>query len=149
VTQRESLDLTDLPTADHPADPLPEPRCGATTRAGQSCRNRPLDGLAYCRIHAPLAGASSAVPAEAFELNGGSAEELPIASTTPVERARAAAVDAVEELEVEVRNQPGSQSEERDVAADALRLIRENLMRMAPEPLQQAARLIRENLSSD
>jgi 1-acyl-sn-glycerol-3-phosphate acyltransferase len=149
VTQRESLESIDLPIAEHPADPLPEPRCGATTRAGQPCRNRPLEGLAYCRIHAPMAGASSAVPAEAFELNGSSAEELPIADTTPAERARAAAIDAVEELEVEVRNQPGSQTEERDVAADALRLIRENLMRMAPEPLQQAARLIRENLSSD
>jgi hypothetical protein len=142
VTQRESLESIDLPIAEHPADPLPEPRCGATTRAGQPCRNRPLEGLAYCRIHAPMAGASSAVPAEAFELNGNSAEELPIADTTPAERVRAA-IDAVEELEVEVRNQPGSQTEERDVAADALRLIRENLMRMAPEPLQQAARLIR------
>jgi 1-acyl-sn-glycerol-3-phosphate acyltransferase len=149
VTQRESLESTDFPGPKHPADPLPEPRCKATTRSGKPCRNRPLEGQAYCHIHASLAGAGSAVPAEAFQLNSDSAEELPIADTAPAERARAAVIDVVEELEVEVRNQPGDQVEERDLAADALRLIRENLMRMAPERLQQAARLIRENLSSD
>jgi 1-acyl-sn-glycerol-3-phosphate acyltransferase len=149
VTQRDSLEPTGLPIAEHPADPLPEPRCNATTRGGQPCRNRPLDGMPYCRVHASLAGASSATPAEAFHLNGGSAGDLPPAEAAPAERARSAAIDAIEELEVEIRNQAGDQTEERDVAADALRLIRENLMRMAPEPLQQAARLIRENLSSD
>ncbi|HET9221001.1 MAG TPA: lysophospholipid acyltransferase family protein [Roseiflexaceae bacterium] len=149
MTQRDSLESTDLPNDQHHADPLPEPLCRATTLAGEPCRNRPLEGQPYCRIHAPLAGASSAISAEAFELNGDSAEELPIAEATPAERARAAAIDAVEELEVEVRNQLGDQSDERDLATDALRLIRENLALMAPEPLQQAARLIRENLTSD
>jgi 1-acyl-sn-glycerol-3-phosphate acyltransferase len=147
VTQRESLEPTEHAT--NRAGMLPELRCKAITRSGQPCRNRPVEGQAYCHVHAPLAGASSAVPAEAFQLNGESAEELLVVNNTPAERARDAVIDVVEELEVEVRNQPGGQSEERDIAADALRLIRENLMRMAPEPFQQAARLIRENLSSD
>jgi 1-acyl-sn-glycerol-3-phosphate acyltransferase len=149
VTQRDSLESTDLPNDQHPADPLSEPLCRATTHAGEPCRNRPLDGQPYCRIHAPLAVASSEISADAFELIGDRAEGLSVAEATPAERARAAAIDAVEELEVEVRNRLGDQSDERDLAADALRLIRENLARMAPEPLQQAARLIRENLTSD
>jgi hypothetical protein len=96
VTQRESLEPSDIPTPEHPADPLPEPRCHATTRSGQPCRNRPLDGQSYCWRHAALAGASSAAPAEAFRLNGDSAEELLIADAAPAERARAEAIDAVE-----------------------------------------------------
>ena len=149
MTQRESLETTDLPIAEQPTDPLPELRCQATTRAGQPCRNRPLDGQSYCRVHAPSAVASSATPAEVSQPGSGSSLALPLAEAATAERARAAAIDAVEELEVEIRNQPDDQAEERDVAADALRLIRENLMRMTPELLQQATRLIRENLSAD
>src|SRR5262249_47728388 len=74
--------------------------------------------------------------------------EIPIDIAPPLERARTAA-ESVQELEVEIRNQPDVQPETRDLAADALRLIRENLARMSPPALQQAARLIRENLSSD
>src|SRR5262245_54348533 len=121
VSQRDSLEPTGLPIPEHPADPLPEPRCIATTRGGQPCRNRPLDGQPYCRVHASLAGADSAAPAEAFQLNGGNAGEL--RPTDAVERTRSAAIDAIEELEVDVRNQPGDQTEARDVAADALRLV--------------------------
>jgi 1-acyl-sn-glycerol-3-phosphate acyltransferase len=146
VTQRETLNPLLIPTSEHPADPPPEPRCQATTRTGQQCRNRPLDGQRYCHIHTPPAEATEPASAEAsIEV----AQELPIANAPPQERARAKAVAAVEELEVEIRNQPSSNPEARDLAASALRLLRENLLRMAPQPLRQTARLIRENLDSD
>jgi 1-acyl-sn-glycerol-3-phosphate acyltransferase len=62
---------------------------------------------------------------------------------------RADAVAAVQEIEVEIRNQADTAAETRDLMADLLRLIRENLVRMAPEQLGRAATIIRENVSSD
>jgi 1-acyl-sn-glycerol-3-phosphate acyltransferase len=59
------------------------------------------------------------------------------------------AVAAVQEIEVEIRNQAETSAETRDLMADLLRLIRENLARMAPEQLGRAAAIIRENVSSD
>ncbi|HWQ13189.1 MAG TPA: lysophospholipid acyltransferase family protein [Roseiflexaceae bacterium] len=66
-------------------------------------------------------------------------------SATDALRAEAAA--AVQELEVEIRNQPEGAGT-RDLAAEALRLIRENLARLSPPALQRAAALIRENVLS-
>ena len=155
----------------NPATP-PHLHCQAVTRAGQPCRNRALVGQDFCRVHAPLAGASSAAPTDALFLDGGSAvalaaqpstpevarhngnglEELPIdlASELADEpNARDEATAAIEELEIEIRNQDSSTAESRDLAADALRLVRENLQHMAAERLQQAQKLIRENLNSD
>jgi 1-acyl-sn-glycerol-3-phosphate acyltransferase len=150
---------------------LPEQlHCRATTRAGQPCRNRPLEGQAYCRVHASLAGASSAAPTGAVHLDGGSdaapvikpsAPELAILNGVEELAIRSASVSAadqrpydevvaaVEELEIEIRNQDSAAAESRDLAADALQLVRDNLLHMAAEPLQQAQRLIRENLTSD
>jgi 1-acyl-sn-glycerol-3-phosphate acyltransferase len=71
---------------------------------------------------------------------------------TPAElpsTARADAVAAVQELEIEIRNQADRPAEMRDLMADLLRLIRENLARMAPDQLGRAATMIRENISSD
>jgi 1-acyl-sn-glycerol-3-phosphate acyltransferase len=91
---------------------------------------------------------------EAAMVNGVAvAEDLPVEhvqwAASGAQGAHAEVAAEIEELEVEIRNQDAEPSEPRDLAADALRLVRENLLRMAPEPLRQAARLIRENLSSD
>jgi 1-acyl-sn-glycerol-3-phosphate acyltransferase len=150
MIQREPGEPTAIPTPEHPADPLPEPRCNAMTRSGQPCRNRPLEGQLFCRIHAPLAGRDSAAPAEAVELVGSSeAVELPVDDVTPEERSRTEAATAIEELEVEILNQAGGDAEPRDLAASALRLVRENLARMTPQSVERAIRLVRENLTSD
>ncbi|MEP7188441.1 MAG: lysophospholipid acyltransferase family protein [Roseiflexaceae bacterium] len=63
--------------------------------------------------------------------------------------ARADAVAAVQELEIEIRNHDDTPAETRDLMADLLRLIRENLARMAPEQFGRAATIIRDNISSD
>lgn len=173
MTQRDQEEPIAIPAPEHPADPLPEPRCQAATRSGKPCRNRPLDGQPYCRIHAPLGGAESAVPSAAVELVGSSdaqdlpidgaagvqtahdgtmaaqEEELPIGGATPLETARAEAVAAVEELEIDIRNQPTDQPETRDLAAAALRLIGANMPRMSPQAVQRIVKMVRENVSSD
>jgi 1-acyl-sn-glycerol-3-phosphate acyltransferase len=95
-------------------------------------------------MHLPLEGEASAVPSEAVLLVGSSAEEVPIGGD-----ARVQAAAAVQELEVEIRDHGAAQPEARDLAADVLRLVRENLERMAPDAVQRAAKLIRENVSSD
>lgn len=35
------------------AQATPAPRCAATTAAGRACKNKPLAGSAYCRVHQP------------------------------------------------------------------------------------------------
>ena len=140
--------------ADLPSDALPEPRCEATTQSGSRCRNRPLEGQRYCRMHTALAGEISALPSAAVALPGSTAMNEPIGmdKDVPIEIAGDARVDtvaAVQELEVEIRNQADTPAETRDLMADLLRLIRENLARMAPEQLGRAATIIRENVSSD
>ncbi len=149
---------------DLPIDALPEPRCHATTRSGQPCRNRPLEGERYCRVHAALEGSASAVPSAAVELVGSTDDDAPAreAAWEPPDGGAAAEIAgaapagqiadlaaAVEELEVEIRNHETAQPETRDLAAGALRLIRENLLRMPAEAAQRVSTLIRENLSSD
>jgi len=163
VTEHDQMEQTnpfeqrgDTPAAAH---------CQAITQKGQPCRNRPLEGQRYCRTHAPSAGAAGAALNEARAATNGSASEA-IAIITPprettgdtataIDRAptdaalRNAAAESVQELEIEIRNRPDVAIETRDMAADALRLVRENLTRMAPQPVQQVAKLISENLSSD
>jgi 1-acyl-sn-glycerol-3-phosphate acyltransferase len=147
------------------------PHCRAMTRSGQPCRNRPLDGQPYCRMHAalaeppgptlqheavaepfdPAAQPETAIPIVTPEEEipiESAEEEIPIENAAP-EDERAAADAAVQELEVEIRNQAGGQPEARDMAASAIRLIRENLRRMGPEAFKRAAALIRDNISSD
>lgn len=163
MTEHDQMEQTnpfeqrgDTPAAAH---------CQAITQKGQPCRNRPLEGQRYCRTHAPSAGAAGAALNEARAATNGSASEA-IAIITPprettgdtataIDRAptdaalRNAAAESVQELEIEIRNRPDVAIETRDMAADALRLVRENLTRMAPQPVQQVAKLISENLSSD
>jgi 1-acyl-sn-glycerol-3-phosphate acyltransferase len=118
------------------ADASPEARCQATTRDGHQCRNRPLDGSRYCRLHAGAAVAD--------------AEEIPVAAArAPASAQVAGAAMAVEELEVSIRNQEAGEAAAREFAAGALRLIRENLPRLPADAVQRAAALIRENVSSD
>src|SRR5262249_33057258 len=110
------------------------------------CRNRPLEGQRYCRVHIALDGQASALPSEAVALESSSAEDVPI------EFGRdpgADAAAAVQEGEVEIRNQGDAPAATRDFLADLLRLIRENLARMAPDRIARAATMIRENISSD
>ncbi|HJZ49123.1 MAG TPA: lysophospholipid acyltransferase family protein, partial [Roseiflexaceae bacterium] len=131
---------------DLPIDALPEPRCQATTQSGSRCRNRPLEGQRYCRVHIALDGQASALPSEAVALESSSAEDVPI------EFGRDPGADAaatVQEVEVEIRNQGDAPAATRDFLADLLRLIRENLARMAPDRIARAATMIRENISSD
>ena len=78
VTDQDSVRRANGAAPEHGADPLPEIHCHATTRAGQPCRNRPLEGQNYCRIHAPLDGAASAAPSQMISLTGGTDDqELP------------------------------------------------------------------------
>ena len=105
-------------------------------------------------MHIALAGETSALPSAAVALPGSTAaqESIGMAEDVPIEiagDARADAVAAVEELEVEIRNQADTPAATRDLMANILRLIRENLARMAPDQLGRAATLIRENVSSD
>jgi 1-acyl-sn-glycerol-3-phosphate acyltransferase len=149
VTEQDSVTPADLPS-----DALPEPRCEGTTQSGSRCRNRPLEGQSYCRMHIALAGATSALPSAAVRLPGSTAvqESISRAEDVPIEiagDAHADAVAAVEELEVEIRNHADTPAATRDLMADLLRLIRENLARMAPDQLGQALTIIRENVSSD
>jgi 1-acyl-sn-glycerol-3-phosphate acyltransferase len=137
-----------------PDNALPEPHCEATTQSGSRCRNRPLEGQRYCRLHIALAGEASALPSVAVALPGSTAAQEPFNSPddVPIEiavDARADAVAAVEELEVEIRNHADAPAGTRNLIADLLRLIRENLARMAPEQLGRVTTLIRENVSSD
>jgi 1-acyl-sn-glycerol-3-phosphate acyltransferase len=140
--------------------------CQAITQKGQPCRNRPLEGQRYCRTHAPSASATAAELNETrAAADDGASEEIMIGSTAPRELAdaaastinraptdaalRNAAAESVQELEIAIRNRPDMPTETRDMAAAALRLVRENLARMAPQPVQQVAKLISENLNSD
>lgn len=131
-------------------------RCQATTRSGQPCRNHALAGQAYCRMHAPAEPAT--LPAEELPIDSSPSEELLIELAPgeelelTIENAgdpHAAAMAEVQELEVKIHNQSEGQPEARAMAASALRLIRENLQRMAPEAAQRAAALLRQNVSSD
>lgn len=65
-------------------------------------------------------------------------EELLLESNDPA--------DAVQELEVEIRNHAGADAHERNVAAEALRLIRENLERMTPPAAQRTLELLQQNV---
>src|SRR5215212_1777448 len=131
--------------ADLPGDALVEPRCEATTQSGSRCRNRPLEGQRYCRIHIALAGEGSALPDAAVALPGstaaqaltGAAEDVSI----EIDGDRRADADAVvEELEVEIRNQADTPATTRDLLANILRLIRENMARMAPDQLARVTK---------
>jgi 1-acyl-sn-glycerol-3-phosphate acyltransferase len=141
VTDQDALIPADLPI-----DALPEPRCEATTQTGSRCRNRPLDRQRYCRVHIALGGETSVLPSQTVVLPGGANEDVPIGIAGD---ARADAAAAVQELEVDIRNQGDAPAQTRDLVADLLRLIRENLMHMAPDPLARAAAMIRENVTSD
>jgi 1-acyl-sn-glycerol-3-phosphate acyltransferase len=147
MIEQDSAIPVEPPVTDLPIDALPEPRCAATTRSGNPCRNRPIEGQRYCRMHLALGGESNVVPSETVLLVGSTAVELPIGDAA--EGARAEAAASVQELEVEIRDQGGLQPDTRNLAADILRLIRENLLRMTPDTVQRAAKLIRENVSSD
>jgi 1-acyl-sn-glycerol-3-phosphate acyltransferase len=80
----------------------------------------------------------------------GGAEELDVAlgGASESEQLRSETAEAVQELEVEIRNHGEGQADARNVAAEALRLIRENLERLSPPALERVAKMVRENLLS-
>src|SRR5215218_9164198 len=135
-----------MPPAELPSDALPEPRCEATTQSGSRCRNRPIEGQRYCRVHAALAGQSSALPDGAVALPGSTATDIPIEIT---EDRRADAAAAVQELEVEIRNQADTSAETRAFMADLLQLIGENQASMANKQLSLATTIICCNINID
>jgi 1-acyl-sn-glycerol-3-phosphate acyltransferase len=103
-------------------------------------------GVTAQEAAAGVAGVTRAATEKASEelevaIGGASAN-----GAVPVEALRAETVAAVEELEVEIRNHGEDQAEARTVAADALRLVRENLERLSPQAVQQVSRMVRENL---
>lgn len=148
-----------------------EPHCQALTRSGQPCRNRPPTGQHYCRVHAALASDAPAeqlvvetlVPlSEELPIGGAAASDVPLDTAAPAPSDPRSGTDQsaenlletiaaeVQELELEVRNQvAGGETRARDMAASALRLIRENLPRMAPESVQRVVGMIRQNISGD
>lgn len=78
--------------------------------------------------------------------------DIPISGMAPdpVDTLRAETAAAVQELEVEIRNHGGGSEETRDMAAEILRLIRENLERLRPPALEQTVAALRQNvLNSD
>lgn len=74
-------------------------------------------------------------------------EEIGVAyARDSVETLRAETAAAVQELEVEIRNQTEGSAETRDLAADLLRLIRENLERLRPPALDSVVTALRQNV---
>ncbi len=100
---------------------------------------------------------SEATPAAMAEV----AVEIPIETAAPLPETPAAAADhvaalraetaaAVQELEVEIRNHTAGPDETRTMAAEVLRLIRENLERLRPPALDNVVAALRQNvLNSD
>jgi 1-acyl-sn-glycerol-3-phosphate acyltransferase len=74
--------------------------------------------------------------------------EVPIAGTAAADAdaLRASTAEAVEELEVEIRNSSAGQADARNAAAEALRLIRENLERLSPGGVEQVTQMLRQNV---
>jgi 1-acyl-sn-glycerol-3-phosphate acyltransferase len=74
--------------------------------------------------------------------------EVPIVGTAgnDVDALRTSTAEAVEELEVEIRNSSAGQADARNAAAEALRLIRENLERLSPGGVEQVTQMLRQNV---
>lgn len=98
-----------IPGDDQPVEVSAEVRCGAKTRSGSLCRNHPLPGNQFCRVHAPSSqdavpdGAAPAVQTPAIEVpvsqsatmgavsvpvSAAFEEEVPIAAVSAPDRAR-------------------------------------------------------------
>ena len=74
--------------------------------------------------------------------NGTNVDRLQPSQTT-------SAASIIEDLEVEIRSVPTTQTESRDLAADLLKLIRQNLERATPPAAEQVLTMVRENLTGD
>ncbi len=97
------------------------------------------------QVDAPVETADAAAPAPEEEIDVTSTTE-PVAPVDAVETLRAETAAAVQELEVEIRNQTEGSAETRDLAADLLRLIRENLERLRPPALDNVVTALRQNV---
>lgn len=111
------------PAHDPQADPLPDLLCQAAPPDGQP--------------DPPTPARQPASPAPPHD------------PSSPAESARADAAAAVRELEIEIRSYGTEQPQARDLAADALRLVRESLALMGAEVAQRVLAQVRGRLSAD
>lgn len=94
---------------------------------------------------APVETTADTAPAPEEEIDVTSTAESAV-PVDAVETLRAETAAAVQELEVEIRNQTEGSAETRDLAADLLRLIRENLERLRPPALDNVVTALRQNV---
>src|ERR687884_57374 len=99
MTSRDHTEQEAISASGGPEDSGSEPHCHATTRRGQPCRNRPVEGTLYCRIHTPLADTSAAATGEALPDAANGTGEVSIGSTTSQDVAHVEAAPAAQELE--------------------------------------------------
>jgi 1-acyl-sn-glycerol-3-phosphate acyltransferase len=100
-----------------------------------SDKQAPRAGKKHTPDPAPNPPDAGAPPAEELDVPIAGAEVL-----------RAETAEAVQELEVEIRSSGAGRPEERDMAAAALRLIRENLERLSPQGLERVSQALRQNV---
>ncbi len=119
------------------------PRCIATTRSGKPCRNLALEGQDYCYVHMQKQPSEEEPVVET---------QLPIQEEAApiIDAAHSSAQDAVQELEVKIRNHEESTAPDaRDMALDMLRLIRENMMRLNSDAAEQVRTMLKGSVNSD
>ncbi len=120
--------------------------CAALTKSGQPCKNRPLPGSDFCRVHA----AASATPSAAAS----AATSEPSAEATPAEAAPSA-----EQLQAEFKSELDQLIARVQESTDytpppfslegLMALLEEGLDRLVPGPLKELARSLRSNISTD
>ncbi|MDW8145384.1 MAG: lysophospholipid acyltransferase family protein [Roseiflexaceae bacterium] len=150
----EEVDMSDAPETNTPGQPVAidgsnVERIQETASAVESEERTPV-------VDAVPAAAEAAAPAEAAESQPEEAppapeEEIGVAyagerASPSVETLRTETATAVQELEVEIRNQTAGSAETRNLAADLLRLIRENLERLRPPALDSVVTALRQNV---
>lgn len=115
---------------DNAGDPAHTRRCAARTQKGTPCRNPALPGQPFCRVHLDAEAASAATEALSTD-----------AAAPP-----ATTIDAIYEVELDIRNQPVAATTTNglptpwvaELAAGALQLARENIERMASPQAREA-----------
>ncbi len=140
--------------------------CAALTKSGQPCKNRPLPGSTFCRVHVPAADVTasstepelseeSAVPAEPSAEAPQAAEPEPSAeapqATEPepsAEQLQAEFKSELDQLIARVQESTGYTPPPFSLEG-LLILLEENLDRFVPGPVKQLMHSLRSNISSD
>jgi 1-acyl-sn-glycerol-3-phosphate acyltransferase len=147
------MTTSDEPENTHADDtPAPQPRRRRSRSATPAATEAQQASPAGTHVDAAHSHPSD-VMAEAEQAAGvppAADVEIEIAGAPSDATVRAAAAATVEELEVEIRNQPDSAGPQRDLAAEVLRLIRENLANLRIPAVERVVTIVREQvLSSD